>query len=79
LIVGNVPETFPIPDEQFGVKTPRNHRSGDDIVVAVRICSLRNVEELSALTRVPGSVKLSGKKRELERHLTYSKQFAQPP
>jgi len=83
LIVGNVSETFSVSDKQLRIEAPRNHRSGHYIVVAVCVCSLRDVEELAAFTRVSGPVEVLVMRIENgyckpASQLAYSELFAQP-
>jgi hypothetical protein len=47
LVVGAIPESFPITNEKLRIEAPANNRCGDYIVIAVNICALGNVKKLS--------------------------------
>lgn len=51
MVVGTVAKSFAVPNEKLGVETPSDHRASDNIVVAVRICSLGYIKELTSSTR----------------------------
>lgn len=55
LVIGNISEPFTVFYQQLRVETPSNNRARDNIIITVGIGSLRNVEKLSALARVPRS------------------------
>jgi hypothetical protein len=55
LIVRTISKPLPISDQQLRIEAPSNNRSGDDIVITIRVCSLRNIEKLSASARVSNS------------------------
>jgi len=46
LIVGAISEPLSISDEELWIETPTNHRGRDEIVIAIHVRSLGNVEEL---------------------------------
>ena len=55
LVVSAVSEPLSISNEELWVKTPSNDRASDDLVITVGICSLGNIEELSASVRESSS------------------------
>jgi hypothetical protein len=65
LVVGTIPEAFPITNKKLRVEAPSNDGCGDNIIVAIYICSLGYVKELSPSCVVSGSVWLVGKLHEL--------------
>jgi hypothetical protein len=55
LVVGTVAKSFPIANEKLWVETPSNHGRGDNVIVAVCICSLGYVKKLPTFTRESNS------------------------
>lgn len=55
LVICNVSEASAVFDEKLWVETPSNDRTSDDVVIAIDICSLRDVEELTAFAGVASS------------------------
>jgi len=56
LIVGYISKALSISDQELWIEAPSNYRSCNNVIVAIHICTLRNIKELSASARKACSI-----------------------